>query len=163
MPMIKPSQDGAQSDWDRLALDLTLAFSELDEDEFFILSNKKNGLYVQLAAQGKFGFRAEAVSAAYVGEDRIAKGVADALLALGWNAPTNLPEAQDPEGHTADGSPNFFLDIDFPVPFGSLARLAVVTMNQVFQTMHPGELKYQAFGADNVSVRFPHLQITRER
>ncbi len=55
------------------------------------------------------------------------------LLQLGWNAPTIIPDPMnDVRGYTGYGSPNYFLDIDMPVPYRSVADLAVNTLRQVF-------------------------------
>ena len=43
------------------------------------------------------------------------------------------------EGYKGHGSPNCFLDFDVPVPFGSVADLAVNTLRHVFKATHPGQ------------------------
>jgi hypothetical protein len=64
-------------------------------------------------------------------------------------------------GPKPDGSSNYFLDLARPVPYDLLAGLAVITFKEVFGVAHPGELEYNAFSTDRMSVRFPHLGLKR--
>ncbi|MFX1761438.1 hypothetical protein PWP93_02350 [Paraburkholderia sp. A1RI-2L] len=162
-PITFTTQSNVDEDWARFSADLALILSDLDEDEFLIISTKKTGLYVQFAAQGKFGMRAEAVSNNYVDDETLPHDARVVMHDLGWNSPTKLPARADPEGHTSDGSPNFFIDAASPVPYEAIASLAVVTLRFVFRVGHPGELKYRSFGDKADSIRLPTLRIARER
>lgn len=162
-PMAFTVQPDAEEEWARFCADLALVLAELDEDEYLIISTKKTGLFVQFAAQGQFGMRAEAVSNNFLKGKTLPQDACVVMQDLGWNAPTNLPEKSDPEGHTSDGSPNFFIDVAPPVPYEAIASLAVVTLRFVFRVGHPGKLKYRSFGDKVDSIRFPTLRIARER
>lgn len=162
-PVAFAVQPTVEEEWARFAADLALVLADLDEDEYLIISSKRTGLFVQFAAQGRFGMRAEAVSNMYRLGKAMPQEASLVMQDLGWNAPTNLPEESDPEGHTPDGSPNFFIDIAPPVPYGTIVSLAVVTLRIVFHVGHPGELEYRSFGARVDSIRFPSLRIARER
>lgn len=58
----RPAPEFAEEAWAQFASELTHALADLDEDEFLILTTKKGWYYVQFAAQGSFGMRAEATS-----------------------------------------------------------------------------------------------------
>ena len=83
---------------------------------------------MQFAGQGRFGIRPETVSNAYLcGDDRLSSGAERLLVALGWNRPTMTPAEDQAEG-AVDGSPNWFLDVAWPVPFDEVAALATRTL-----------------------------------
>jgi len=160
---IRP-QSATKEAWALFEGELASSVADLDEDEFLIITMKKNHYFVQFAGQGGFGMRVEAVSNAYLKDGRkLSEAACMKLLAFGWNPPTKVPDELDEEGHKPDGSPNYFLDIDSPVPYGSVASLAVRTLRDIFGAMHPGELQYKAFGKDDCNIRFPNLRIARER
>ena len=153
-------QAPADREWKRFTGDLALCLADLSEDEFLVLSSKRVNYYIQFAAQGQFGMRAEATSNAYVEPAEAAPSTqAYATMGqLGWKFPTGDPNsAPDP-----DGSPNFFVDLSSPVDFGSLAELAVHTFRRVYHIHHPGQLQYKSFSSTGTEVRFPTLRIKRE-
>ena len=137
-------QPPAGKEWDRLADDLAVCLADLSEDEFLILSSKRENYFVQFAAQGQFGMRIEAASNVYVEppEAVLAADEYSAMAELGWKSPTGVPgsEPRDP-----DGSPNFFLDLALPVNFRRVADMAVQTLRQVYRISHPGQLQYRSF------------------
>jgi hypothetical protein len=139
-PVTLTAQPDAEEEWARFSADLALVLADLDEDDFLIISAKKTGLFVQFAAQGQFGMRAEAISNNYLKGKTLSQDACITMQNLGWNAPTNLPEESDPEGHTADGSPNFFIDAAPPVPHGAIASLAVATLRFVFPRRASGSV-----------------------
>jgi hypothetical protein len=140
--------------------DLALCLADLSEDEFFILSSKSPNYFVQSAAQGQFGMRAEATSNAYIESPEAILSADDyvAIEQLGWNLPTLGPHSE----HTSDGSPNFFAELCSPVKFGYFADIAIHTQRRVYHIGHPGELRYNSFGRD-VQIRFPTLRLQREK
>ena len=155
-------QPRAADAWRQFAYELSIALEALEEDEFLIIQLKSAHRFIQFAAQGSFGMRAEAVSDFYLEErEHLTPQQAVQLVELGWNAPTKLPDELELGRHTADGSPNYFLDLAKPVPYDSLAGLAVATLGDVFGAGHPGELEYSAFAADKTCIRFPHLGLRR--
>ena len=60
-----------------------------------------------------------------------------------------------------DGSPNFYLDVAMPVPYGEISALAVETLRGPFAVRHPGELQYEGYSDRATSIRFPQLGIKR--
>ena len=145
--------------WMRFACELAIALRGLEEDEWLVLSLKRRNRFVQFMNQGGAGFRAEAVSDFYLGDgDRLSEHDRGALLELGWDAPTSLP---DEFGHRPDGSPNYFLDLANPVPLDELALLAVNTLLHVYGAEHPNALEYSTGSRDRVSIRFANLGIRR--
>ncbi len=164
LPPGHPAPESNEQAWAQFASDLADALADLDEDEFLIITTKKDGYYVQFAAQGNFGMRLEATSNAYTDDNnKLSEQACAKLLNLGWNAPTCVPDDFHPERHDPDGSPNYFLDVGVPLPYGSVASLAVNTLRAVFGATHPGELQYKAFANRDGNIRFPNLRIARER
>jgi hypothetical protein len=154
-----PKQPLAREAWKEFADRLVPALVGLEEDEFLVLTIKGTNRYVQFVDQGAYGMRAEAVSDYYLPEDEhLSEEDYAALMRLGWNAPTNLP---DQFGHKADGSPNYFLDLARPVSYLDVAVLAVHTLANVYGASHPGRLEYDAKSMDGMSIRFPHLPVRR--
>ena len=162
-PVMFPAQPTADEDWACFTKDLALVLADLDDDEFLIISSKRSGLFVQFAGQGSFGLRVETISNSYRKDKPLSQEACLIMQDMGWNLPTNLPDEADPEGHTADGSPNFFVDVGRPVPYDAVSFLAVTTLRRLFSVGHPGELEYKSFGLRIDSIRFPTLRITRER
>jgi len=152
-----PKHHDSRLPLNRFAYELGNALRGLEEDEWLILSLKKRNRFVQFMNQGGAGYRAEAVSDFYLGdEDRLSERDHDLLLELGWDAPTNLP---DEFGHRPDGSPNYFLDLANPVPLDELAILAVNTLVSVYGAEHPNALEYSTGSEHKASIRFPNLGI----
>ena len=156
-------QPNTATAWAEFAVELSRALTDLNEDEYLIISTKRNPYFVQFAGQGSFGLRAETVSNQYLSRDKkLPNEVAAMIVELGWKTSTNLPENLDPEGHNPDGSPNYFLDIAPPVPYEALAKLGVQTL-KILGAQHPGDLQYKAFNEAKENIRFPNLRIMRER
>ena len=156
-----PRQARTVEAWKRFAYELATALLGLEEDEWLVLSLKHRNRFVQFMNQGGAGFRAEAVSDFYLEDgDYLSEHDRGALLELGWDAPTNLP---DEFGHRPDGSPNYFLDLANPVPLDELALLAVNTLVHVHGAEHPNMLEYSTGSEDKASIRLPNLGIRRAR
>ena len=147
--------------WPAFEARLAGILGALEEDQFLVISAKRGWAYVQFSAQGAFGLRAEAVSNHYLPESHAlsARRVA-ALKELGWSAPTGTPRESTPK-RQPDGSPNFFVDFDRPVPFVGVARLAVRTLTEVLGISHPGQLHYDASDANRRSILLPTLGLMR--
>ena len=154
-----PRQESAQEAWKQFVDRLVSALVSLDEDEFLVLAVKGTGRYVQLMDQGAYGIRMEAVSDFYLPEDEhLSEEDYAALMKLGWCAPTKPP---DQVAGGADGSPNYFLDLARPVPYGDVAVMVARTLANVHGAAHPGCLEYDARSTGGLSIRFPHLPIRR--
>ena len=149
--IVKQSRDGhkvpqppsAQQEWKRFKSDLALCLADLSEDEFLILASKRKNYYIQFAAQGNFGMRAEATSNVYVEQssELLSAEAYGTMRHLGWN----VPSATHGTSPDPDGSPNFFFDYPSPVNFKFLADLAAETLRRVYGVYHPGLLKYKSF------------------
>lgn len=152
----------AEREWRRFAADLAPCLGDLDEDEFLIISEKTANYFVQFAAQGKFGLRAEAVSNSFIDPPKaLSVEDYDNMMKLGWLRATNEPPTKGGPPEPPDGSPNFYLDIALPVDFNALANLATQTLRDVYRVRHPGELQYRAFARDKTLIRFPTLRLKR--
>ncbi len=120
---------------------------------------KKTGwYYVQFAIESDL-VRAEAVSNGYLDAiHKLSDQGCSKLLELGWNPPTHLPGQAD---GPIQGSPNFFVDVRMPVPYGAIAILATDTLRRIYGVQNLGELEYKSFARDGTSIRFPDLGIAR--
>lgn len=156
-----PRQPRTVDAWKAFAGELATALRGLETDEWLVLSLRGRNRFVQFMDQGRAGLRAETVSDFYLADDdHLTEQDREQLLALGWSAPTNLP---DEFGHRPDGSPNYFVDLVNPVPLAEVALLAVNTLVAVHGAVHPSALEYSTGGEGNVSIRFPNLGIRRAR
>jgi len=161
MPASLHTAPTAGAAWTTLASVLAISLAALEEDEFLILSSKRANYYVQFAAHGSFGMRAEASSNSFI--DPEASLIDDqyaAMAGLGWQRATELPSetglSDDP-----DGSPNFFVDVASPVNHAALSQLAVATLRDIYGVLHPGGMTYSSFHQTGLSIRFPMLGLKR--
>jgi len=147
--------------WDQFAAGLSRSLSNLQEGQFLIVEMKGDQYYVQFAGGGGLGLRAESVSNGYLyPKSKLSHSACLKLLQLGWNAPTIIPDPiNDVRGYKGYGSPNYFLDVDVPIPYRSVADLTVNTLRQVFRATHPGQLRYTAFAKKGGNIEFPRLRI----
>ena len=147
--------------WAALQHNLGTALEDLEEDEFLILTSKAEHYFVQFAGQGEHGMRAEAVSNTFVEPDaQLSDSARQEMVRLGWNPPTYVPA--EGTAQPKEGSPNYYIDAETPVPHARLAALAVKTLRRIYRIRHPEELMYNAFSKDKASIRFPLLKIQRE-
>lgn len=147
--------------WPVFEARLAETLGALEEDQYLVISAKRGWAYVQFAAQGSFGLRAESVSNNYLpGSDLLSADQIVALGTLGWSAPTGTPQEVKTKRQPS-GSPNFFRDFARPVPFGDVARLAVRTLTEVLGIPHPGFLHYKAFDRNYQSILAPTLGLMR--
>lgn len=147
--------------WPPFAQKLAAVLGKLEEDQFLILSEKRTSQYVQFAAQGAFGMRAETASNEYLTKDKqLNKRQISTLIEDGWHAPTNAPECSTPKDDP-DGSPNFFFDFPATMPFNRMAAVAVRTLAEVLRVPHPGYLAYDAFDTDGNAIPLPELGLKR--
>src|SRR5215471_15840111 len=169
----------ADMEWARLMKDLSQCLADLVEDDYLVLSHKRANYYVQFAAQGQFGMRAEAASNTYIvpEEARLTPDDYVTMAELGWRIPTGTIQESgrqllDLTGKLPriltenpvldpDGSPNFFADASYPVDFGALSELAVRSLREVYRVGHPRMLQYKAFSRNDVEIRFPTLRLKR--
>ena len=159
MNNIEPQPKSARisRDWPGFAERLASVLSGMEEDQFLIISDKNSKRYVQFAAQGAFGMRAEISSNAYLPRpDHFSDGQMARLTEAGWLPPTGTPEESTP-GQDPDGSPNFFIQCDAPIDAPRIAEQAVNALVEVFGIPYPGFLTYHAFDHDDNGLTFPEL------
>lgn len=147
--------------WLPFTVKLTEILERLAEDQYLVVTAKRSNRYVQFAGQGAFGLRAEATSNHYLAAgDRLSRRQVAALKACGWLLPSGSAKSSTPD-KDPDGSPNYYFDFESPIPFESVAELAVETLSKIFEINHPGELDYQAFNADGDAIHFHELGLMR--
>lgn len=143
--------------WPPFARKLAAVLQTLEEDQYLILSVKRSNQYVQFAAQGSFGMRAETTSSSYLVEsEQVNARQIAALLDAGWHAPTGTPAESTP-ADDPDGAPNFSLDFSAPVSFDTVANLAVRTLAEILRVPHPGFLEYNV---PDLAGHTEHLAVT---
>lgn len=139
---------------------LTETLRALTEDQFLIVSRKETNRFVQFAAGGFFGLRAEVVCNAFLhGRDRLSEEDVAMLQALGWADPTSGPSV--PPELDPDGSPNYFEEWENPVDHAEVAALAVRTLIEVLDVPHPGWLEYNALDTEGNKLLLPSLGLKR--
>ena len=142
----KPSKPKTTAEaWQSFGDNLAAVLGALSEDQYLVISAKRDPWYVQFAAQGAHGMRAEAVSDSYLDDSaKLSAAQIAALKKAGWLPPTGTPGEAAPKKQP-DGSPNYFLEYSRPVPFEEVASLARHTLADIFEVIHPGALEYQSF------------------
>ncbi len=148
--------------WQEFVTSLAATLSALEEDHYLIIQRKNQPWFVQFAAQGAYGLRAEMVSNAFLDvSEYIPTPSLVRAQQLGWSPPTNTSDESTPE-KDPDGSPNYFVDWPSPVPYISASRLAVDTLVDVLEAPHPGTLTYRAFAEDGTRILLPTLGLKTE-
>jgi hypothetical protein len=148
-------------DWKVFAIKLSGVLSKMVEDQMLVISDKHSKRFIQFAAQGGFGLRAEISSNAYLSESDRLTGIQIAqLIQAGWGAPTGKPGESTPESDP-DGSPNFFIDFPAPIETARIATQAVTALSEILRIPHPGFLQYEAFDTDGKTLVFSRLGIKR--
>jgi hypothetical protein len=141
---------------------LAETLAALEEDQYLVVSAKRGWAYVQFAAQGAYGLRAECMSNNYLDAAHALSARQIARLdRMGWSAPTGTLE-EILKKRRKGGSPNFFRDFARPVPCADAARMAVRTLTEVFAIQHPGYLVYKAFDKKERTILVPTLGLKRE-
>ena len=145
-----PRQPDTRTEWLTFEAALADALGLLEEDEFLIVGSKHRQHYVQFACHGPHGMWMEAVSNAYIAhpDERLSDEQNANLVALGWD---DLGSADR----------NWSRDVAAPAPLALVARLACITLFEVYEIPHPGALEYTAFRSRGGSIRFPTLRLRR--
>ena len=126
----------------------------LRDDQFLILQHMRSRYFVQFAADGRTGLRAEAVSNTYLSRKKKLDDTKMAKLQrMGWNSP----------GPKRNQSPNFYRDWNKATESSAAADLAVVTLRRIFGVARPSELEYWAFAVKGGEILLPTLRINQER
>lgn len=158
-PVSAPPRRSA--DWPAFAQRLASVLGALREDQYLVVSLKGTNRYVQFAAQGHWGLRAECVSNEYLsGHERLDERQLARLRALGWHDPTGAAPESTPE-RDPDGGPNHFVEWPAQAAVTGLADLAVTTLVDVLGVVHPGFLEYKAFDSQDQTLVFDELGLRR--
>lgn len=148
--------------WQPFASRLQNVLSDMKEDQFLVLNFKETSRFVQFAAQGALGMRAEAVSNHFLsGREQLNASQIRALLKLGWRKPTGNAQQSTPE-HDPHGSSNFFVDIPNPIDVAQLSVMAIRTLTEVFGVPHEGFLQYSAYDYAGNHFALQDLELKRE-
>jgi hypothetical protein len=121
--------------WKNFGRRLARTLREMPDRTFLIVASKGGGpeRYVQFAQDASSGLRAEAVASGSLAADEALSPWQDlALVDLGW---------QPPEKREGAG-PNYFRQVDGPMPRQEVAGLAVRTLRDVFGINEPAALEY---------------------
>ena len=149
------------SAWQPFTDKLAGVLAQLTEDQYLVVCTKRSNRFVQFAAQGAFGMRAEAVCNQYLpASDQLAPEDVATLQAIGWQMPTGSPDQATPD-NDPDGSPNFFIDLPAPVSFAALANIATRTLVEALGVRHPGSLEYSSFDSNRNTLLWPALGLKR--
>jgi T3SS (YopN, CesT) and YbjN peptide-binding chaperone 1/T3SS (YopN, CesT) and YbjN peptide-binding chaperone 3 len=158
---VADTDQAASVAWPAFTQQLTGVLGALEEDQFLVITVKRTNRFVQFAAQGAFGMRAETTSNDYLApSERLGTRQIAALATAGWRGQTAGSGESTPE-KDPDGSPNFFVEFDHPVPDKDVAQLAVHTLAQVLRVPHPGFLEYEVFDIEGNPILLPSLGLKR--
>ena len=153
------SQQSVTEAWREFEQNLAGVLASMAEDQFLVLMVKRAYPFVQFAAQGGYGLRAEAISNNFLPrKDKLSESQIATLGNLGWYPPTGTPEETTADKQP-DGSPNYFREFAQPVPWHEAGRFAVRTFTEVFDVHHPGYLQYDAFDVEGRKILLPTLKI----
>jgi hypothetical protein len=141
------------AEWNALRLALGPALRSLESGQWLILQTRGEGdYYVQFAAGGSDGLRAEAVSNKSLDGWKCLDTIAERRLRrLGWRPPTDI----------GDGPVNCWRYFDDPVPVDEVAKLAVSTLKGAYDVPRPSQLVYRAFTRDGEQIVLPGLGVDR--
>jgi hypothetical protein len=143
---------GPATTWEDFEGRLALVLERMASNSFLVLTAPgpdERAYYVQFAQGGRAGFRAEAVSNAFLqGRWALSPGQEDALADLGW---------QCPAPHNTDL--NFMRQWPLPAPFAEVASLAVRSLRDVYGLREPSELVYRRFARGGRDFTEPTLGI----
>jgi hypothetical protein len=142
------------AEWQHFRGRLTEALGCLEAGYYLILQSRdKDPYYVQFAAGGADGIRAEAVSNSFLPAWRRLDATAiGRLRRLGWRPPTDI----------GDGPVNWWRDLPAGAPLEDAAGLTVETMRKVFEIPRPTGLVYRAFARSGEEILLPTLALPRE-
>jgi hypothetical protein len=146
--------------WTAFQAHLAESLGALEDKQALILSHPETHYFVQFAAGAQGELRAEAVSNHYIApRRRLGPGHELRLIELGWNVPTHAPDAEV----VADGSPNWYQDWNAPVDWAAVARVATLTLREVYRVPAPRTLVYSGFETGAGTLVLPTLGIAREK
>jgi hypothetical protein len=158
--LCRDSADKACGVWAPFKKRLTSVLSQLEKDQYLIISAKGLNRFVQFACQGEEGMRVEVTSNHFLkGRDRLNRRQISWLRAHGWNAPTGSQKQATPE-KDPNGSPNYFVDLPAPLATEDIAHLAVDALVNGLEIPSPASLAYEAFDKSGKNIRIEELDLT---
>lgn len=142
------------AEWLQLRGRLADTLGCLEDGHFLVLQTRDDEpYYVQFAAHGADGLRAEAVSNRFLhGWRRLDRTAHGRLRRLGWRPPTDI----------GDGPVNWWRSFSAGDPLDEAAGLAVNTLRKVFEIPRPVGLVYHAFARTREEILLPTLGLERE-
>jgi hypothetical protein len=160
-------------EWREFADRLAQHVPVLGPDQFLILSEPKAHRFVQIAMQGSWGLKLEAVTDNYLeSASGLSARDAQTMRALGWQPPTlptfegppvlELEADSEPDVDAEEGTPSWTMQWPAPVAQADAALLVVRTLATVFHVRHPSLLQYYAFATDGPTILLPGLGIPAE-
>ncbi|MEF8703122.1 MAG: YbjN domain-containing protein [Candidatus Accumulibacter sp. UW26] len=147
--------------WQPFAEKLSAILAMLAADQCLVLAVKRTRRFIQFAAQGSSGLRAETTGNPCLAKsERLDAAQFAALKAAGWQAVSSRLTESTAE-NDAPGSSNFFAEFPPPVSFTAVAELAVHTLAGILHVPHPGFLEYEAFDTTGESLLLSALGLQR--
>ena len=166
------SSSGLSKPWTSFAHKLATVLAKLNQDEFLCLSVKGSDKYVRFSLEWAFGMRVETTSNFFLGEqEQLNEKQIASMIAAGWNAPTWTPEDLMPDILNADVfvpdsdkdiCPNYFVDLNSPVAFDTVADLTAHTFANILRVHSPKKLEYFAYDDNDEPIEFPELGLKFE-
>lgn len=140
--------------WDALSARLAETLDCLEEGHFLVIKTRGTANhFVQFAAAGVTGMRAEAVSNGFLSPGETLDHAAEVRLRrLGWRPPTDI----------GDGPVNWWRHYELPLPATRMASLALETLAKVYDVPHPDRLAYIAFSRSGQEILLPGLGLAHE-
>lgn len=155
-PAVVPADRSTR--WRSFERQLAGVLASLSDGEYLVISAQHGRAFVQFAAEGPDGLRAETIAETFLDDEHYsAQQLAD-LAALGWRPPTT----SDPSDVEPGGSVNYFADFDVPVPFDRVGAMTVGTLVDVWHIADPDELQYRAFDDHGREILLPTLGLSRD-
>ncbi len=149
-PAVETPPAQAPSDWAAFRSGLADVLAKLADEQYLVLSIKGRPGFVQFAG-GSNEVRGEVISNAFLDADH---KLDDRHLAtcrdLGWEPPSG------------EAFPNWYRTWAPPVPFATVAEVAVETLQKVLDIEAPSELQYKAFTDGGDALEFDTLGIGAE-
>lgn len=155
----KKQENNVDNEWTQFTAALADTLADLRQNESLVISATRTDHFVQFAAQGRDGMRAEAQSNQFIEEkkNKLSEATQERMLNLGWNAPTY--ELSEVSSEPPEGSCNYYMDFAVPVPFKKIAELAVTTLREVYRVKRRDALMYDVSNEDGYAIRYPSLAI----
>ena len=138
--------------WAEFELQLGRALARMELDQYLVITVRDSGKFVQFAAMGEEGLRAEVTGNSFLdGADRISDSQIGRLFRAGWEPPIEASE----------DFPNFFMNLSVPIDPCAIAKSAVHVLDDILRVPDPSVLQYSAFCRDGDAFVLEDLKIDR--